>query len=123
MKLKKPKNSKHLILFDDTCPLCWRSVNRVLSWDKKRTFQFIPIRDEDSKLVLKERYRELKGSNTLILIENYRLPHSRIWIRGRAVMRVLWLLGGLKKVPGALCFIPFGMDAAYTFIANRRHRL
>jgi predicted DCC family thiol-disulfide oxidoreductase YuxK len=122
VKWKKRKKS-HLILFDDTCSLCWRSVNRVLAWDKKKAFQFLPLRDPDAKLFLGKRYRELKNANTLVLIENYRSPDSQIWIRGRGVMRVLWLLGGLKRIPGLLCFVPLGIDAAYALIAKRRHRL
>lgn len=118
----KTKKSKHLILFDDTCSLCWRSVNRVLSWDRKKVFRFSPINDEAAKLVLKDEYKKLKNSNTLILIENYTAPHARIWIKGRAIMRVLWLLGGWKKIPGALAFIPFGIDLVYAFVAKRRHR-
>ncbi len=123
MKLKKFKKPQALILFDDRCSFCWRSVNRILSWDKRKVFRFVPIRDEASKRFLKDRYKELKNSNTLILIENCSSPNPKIWIKGRAVMRILWLLGGVRKLPGALCFVPLGLDAIYSFIANRRHRL
>ena len=116
------KRSKHLILFDDTCALCWRSVNRILAWDKRKIFQFTPIKDESSKTFLKERWKELKGANTLILIENYTSRSPKIWIKGRAVMRILWLLGGWKKIPGLLAFVPLGIDTLYSFVARRRHR-
>lgn len=122
MKIRKLKSSKHLILFDDSCSLCWRSVNRVLSWDRKKVFQFSPIKAESSKLFLKNRWKELKNANTLILIENYNSADAKIWIRGRAVIRILWLLGGWKKIPGAFALIPFGTDAIYSFVAKRRHR-
>jgi predicted DCC family thiol-disulfide oxidoreductase YuxK len=111
-----------LVLFDDTCSFCWRSVNKILAWDRKKIFRFTPIKDECSKLFFKDRRKELQSANTLILIENYASADAKIWIRGRAVMRILWLLGGWKKIPGTLAFVPFGIDAVYSFIAKRRHR-
>lgn len=114
--------AKYIIFFDDTCRLCWRSVNRILSWDKKKVFNFIPIRDETAKLVLKKQYKKLKNANTLILVENYATKKSKVWIRGRAVMRIFWILGGCKKLIGWLCFVPWGLDFIYTLIATRRHR-
>lgn len=115
-------HSKHLILFDDSCSLCWRSVNKVLAWDRKKAFRFIPLKDEACKLILKQRWKDLKNSNTLILVENYAFDDARIWSKGRAVMRIFWLLGGWKKIPGSLAFIPLGVDSIYSFVAKRRHR-
>lgn len=120
---RKSKTSQHLIFFDDSCSLCWRSVNRIFSWDRKKIFRFTPIKDPAAKIILKDRWKELKDANTLILIENYTSKEAKVWIRGRAVMRIFWLLGGWKKFPGSLAFVPIGIDAFYSFIAKRRHRL
>jgi predicted DCC family thiol-disulfide oxidoreductase YuxK len=120
MKLKKDK-APHIIFFDDTCPLCWRSVHRILAWDRKKKFRFIPIRDAAFREVLQERWKELRDANTLILVENYATA-AKVWIQGRAVMRILWLLGGWRKPFGLLAFFPFGIDAVYSFVAKRRHR-
>lgn len=120
---KKSKSSQHLILFDDTCRLCWRSVHRILSWDRKKVFRFVPIRDPYAKKILQNRWEKLKKADTLILIENYASTESKIWIRGRAVLRILWILGGWRKVPGLLAFLPWGVDALYSAVAKRRHRL
>jgi len=119
---KKSKTSQHLILFDDTCRLCWRSIHRIHAWDKKKVFRFVPIRDPYAKKVLQNRWEKLKNADTLILIENNALSEPKIWIRGKAVFRVLWLLGGWKKIIGALAFLPWGVDALYAIIAKRRHR-
>ncbi len=114
---------KHLILFDDHCSFCWRSVNRIREWDKKKQFQFCSLREKLAKQVLLEKYEKLKKANTIVLIENYRVPTSKIWIKGRAVMRILWLLGGWKKLIGWLAYAPLGIDQIYSFVAKRRHRL
>ena len=103
---------KHIIFFDDQCPLCWRSVNRVRSWDKKKIFRYVPLREAEGYIGSRS------PKNTLILLEK---PSGRIWTKGRAVMRILWLIGGPKKLIGWLCFVPL-IDPIYSFIAKRRHR-
>lgn len=113
---------KHLILFDDRCSLCWRSVNRIRSWDHKKQFHYSPLREKLAKEILKSKYEKLKKADTLVLIENYQRPVAKIWIKGRAVMRIFWLIGGFGKLIGWLAFVPFGIDQIYTMIAKRRHR-
>jgi predicted DCC family thiol-disulfide oxidoreductase YuxK len=75
-----------------------------------------------AKQVLKTRYEKLKSANTLVLIENDQSPSSKLWIKGRGVMRIFWLIGGWGKLVGWLAIIPFGIDQVYSFIAKRRHR-
>ncbi len=113
---------KNLILFDDSCSLCWRSVNRIRSWDRKKQFDYSPIKGKLAKQVLKTKYDKLKNANTLILMENYRGRFPKVWIKGRAVMRILWLIGGWRKLVGWLAFVPLGVDQIYSFVAKRRHR-
>jgi predicted DCC family thiol-disulfide oxidoreductase YuxK len=122
VKIAKKLASKHIIFFDDKCSFCWRSVNRVLAWDKRGIFHFSPIQDPLAKSVLKQEWNPLKKAGTLILIEKGAKGKQRIWVKGRAVMRIFWLLGGWKKIVGMLCFIPIGLDPIYSFIAKRRHR-
>jgi predicted DCC family thiol-disulfide oxidoreductase YuxK len=167
---------KHLILFDDSCSLCWRSVNRIRSWDRKKQFDYSPIKGNLAKQVLGIKYDKFKNANTLVLIENYtendskvgnlarrlrtffvwskrslckhkaraktkHLLHSqrsqkptfesfsvyrahspKVWTKGRAVMRILWLIGGWGKWVGWLALVPLGVDRVYSFVAKRRHR-
>ena len=111
-----------LILFDDTCPLCWHSVSVIQKWDKKGLFQFSPLNGNAAKKALKEKWVRLKNAGTVVLIEDSSSQEPRIWIKGRAVMRICWLIGGWRKLFGWLAFMPFGVDAVYSFIAKRRHQ-
>ena len=113
--------SPHLILFDDACSLCLRSVDRITIWDRKKQFLFSPIMGDKAKKVLGEEWKKFKNANTLILIEDYHTS-PRIWTKGRAVMRIFWLIGGWRKLFGWLAFVPLGVDQVYAFIAKRRHR-
>lgn len=113
---------RHLILFDDTCSLCWRSIHRLRKWDRKKQFDYSPLKGKLAKQVLKTKYEQLKNADTLVLIENYQLPAPKIWIKGRAVMRILGLIGGFGTLVGWLAFLPIGIDQIYSFVAKRRHR-
>lgn len=113
---------KHQIFYDDTCPLCLRSVAKIRSWDHKHQFLFAPIESQKAKDDLKDDWQKFKDANTLILVEHCPTAPPRIWIKGRAVMRIFWLIGGWRKLIGWLAFIPLGVDSLYAFIAKRRHR-
>lgn len=108
----------HLIFYDADCPLCQRSVQAILKLDKAKIFLFAPL---DGKTASQELKPELLKENTLILLEHYQKPMQRQWIRGRAVSRILWLIGGKWRFLGWLCYVPFGVDLAYRFVAHHRH--
>lgn len=114
---------QHLILFDDTCSLCLGSIAKIRKWDRKKQFAFAPLLSARAKHTLKHKWDKFKNANTLVLIENEGVSQRhRIWIKGRAVMRILWLIGGWRKIPGFLAYLPLGIDSIYTFIAKHRHR-
>lgn len=94
----------HEIFYDDDCPFCRRSVARIARLDKKHIFVFVP---------------QIKKVNTLILKE----ANGKTWIRGRAVLRIFWLLGGVFRLFGWLYLIPFFPDLVYRVIARLRHHL
>lgn len=113
----------HVIFFDATCPFCRHWVANIYSWDKKGIFCFAPLTGKTAQVVLKKQWEALKNENTVVLAENCHLEAAAIWIRGRAACRILWLLGGWKKIFGIFALLPCGVDAVYSFIATRRHRL
>jgi predicted DCC family thiol-disulfide oxidoreductase YuxK len=115
--------TQHLIFFDDTCAFCLQWVTKIKALDSKRQFSFIPMLSDEARHALSQNWQFLKDAETLVLIENAHLVHKRLWIKGRAVMRIFWLLGSYWKLIGWLAFIPFGIDQVYSFIAKHRHRL
>jgi predicted DCC family thiol-disulfide oxidoreductase YuxK len=114
---------KHLILFDGECPLCQNMVRRIYALDKNKAFFFAPLQGKTSKQFFKESHQQMLEKNTLILIENYLKPSHRLWIYGRAVCRIFWLIGGKWKMISWLCFLPVGVNVFYRFIARHRHLL
>lgn len=109
---------KQLVFFDSECKLCRKSVHTLIKIDTEKKLVFAPLNGKtaDDKLIGKFSY--LKHQNSLVLIEN---PHGHIWLRGRAVFRIFWLLGGKWKLIGWFYMMPF-VDFFYRQVARHRHR-
>ena len=106
---------KHLILFDAACPLCASAVDRVMRWDKKEIFLSAPLDGELAKSI------KPQSGDSFILVENFYGGKNDIYLRGRGVARVFWLLGGWWRCVGWLSFLPFGLDWIYLLVARHRH--
>ncbi|HEY5235700.1 MAG TPA: DUF393 domain-containing protein, partial [Rhabdochlamydiaceae bacterium] len=103
-----------IIFFDQHCPLCRRTISYLASQDKKKHFRFAPLDGVTAENMFLSNLSYLRNLNTVILVEH---PGGKIWLRGRAVFRVLWLLGGKWKFLGWLYKMPF-VDLFYKFIAK-----
>jgi len=108
--------NKHLILFDASCSLCSNAVDKVMHWDKKELFLFAPL---DGELA---RSMKIEPGDSFILVENFYGGKKKIYLQGRGVARVFWLLGGWWKCLGWLSFLPFGLNWIYSIVARHRHR-
>jgi predicted DCC family thiol-disulfide oxidoreductase YuxK len=107
-----------IIFFDQNCSLCRRTINFLAQQNKKKLFKFAPIDGSTAEKMLNSNLAHLRGLNTVILLEH---PDGKIWLRGRAVFRVLWLLGGWWRCVGWLYQVPF-VDLFYKFIAKHRKK-
>jgi len=103
---------KPIIFFDSKCHFCQDSIQKIRERDKNNLFEFFPLDSEKAKELLPEKL--LKG-DTLVLLEN-----GKIWLRAKAIFRILHLLGGKWKAFGLLCYLP-GLDLFYRLIAKHRH--
>jgi predicted DCC family thiol-disulfide oxidoreductase YuxK len=111
----------HLIFFDAHCALCRNAIKKIKGWDKKQLFSYASL-DSDLASTFFEEHTYLKRIDSLILIEKFHSNNKRIWLRGRAVLRILWLLGGWRKIWGLFAYFPFAVDGIYKLIARHRHR-
>lgn len=109
---------KSVIFFDQHCPLCRRTINFLGRQDKHKRFQFAPLEGKTAENLFLGSLAHLRNMNTVVLFEQ---PSGKIWVRGRAVFRVLWLLGGGWKCLGWLYEMPF-VDLIYKLVAKHRKR-
>jgi len=113
---------KHLIFFDARCPLCWQSVYHILRLDAKGLFFFSDLKGITATEKLRGPFKGLQEENSLLLFESVGKANEHLWMRGRAVFRIFWLLGGKWRLFGLLCFFPLVPDLAYRLLARLRHR-
>ncbi len=110
---------KHVIFYDGDCPLCNRSVHFLLGADKKKIFYFAPLNGETASEKLKSLRLQDPNLDTLVLLEG-----EKLFIQSRAVMRILWLLGGKYALLGWISFLPSALfDFLYRWVAKRRYQL
>jgi predicted DCC family thiol-disulfide oxidoreductase YuxK len=116
--------NKHLILFDADCPFCLRSLHFLVKRDRSARFLLAPLKGETAHQLLKENWEASLKINSILLLENFKTAHSRKWIRGKAVFRILQLLGAPWSILGVFTFLPsWFLDFFYRLIAHHRHRL
>ncbi|HVQ35387.1 MAG TPA: DCC1-like thiol-disulfide oxidoreductase family protein [Candidatus Bathyarchaeia archaeon] len=108
------------IFYDGTCGLCHRGVRFVLARDAGRRFRFAPLggptfqREVDPAVV-----PDLPDS-FVVLSED-----GRVLLRSSGTVHVLFALGGIWRVLGALVWIvprPI-RDGVYDLVASVRKRL
>lgn len=109
------QTGKHLIFYDGTCGLCHKTVQFILSQDKKEDFLFAPLEGETARQILPDPEKE-----TIILCENFQSSREDL-TKGKGSLRILWLLGGIWTLPGLLSFLPSPFfDWVYRNIAKHR---
>lgn len=113
---------KHLIFFDGECAFCQRSVHTLIHLDKKKIFLFAPLKGSTANDLLVGGLKPLKNEDSMVLIENFTKPPFKVWIRGRGALRALFLIGGVWRLIGWLCYMPIGADLIYRLIAKHRKR-
>lgn len=115
---------KHLVFYDGACGLCDHAVQFILARDKAAIFDFAPLQGATARSTLKSLPKDIINADSLILIENYRSDKPQIYIFGKGAFRILWQLGGVWALPGAISWLPsFLYDWGYRLIAKNRHRL
>ncbi len=115
---------KHLIFYDGTCPLCHRAIRFILGADRKKLFAFASLEGSTAHKELKEWKSAHPQEDTLVLLEDYQTAHPHLWIEGRAILKICWLLGGKYRLLGWMAFLPPPLfNLAYRWVARRRYRL
>jgi predicted DCC family thiol-disulfide oxidoreductase YuxK len=108
----------HVIFFDGICNLCQRSVQFILTRDKKEIFSFVSLQSQIAEQTLLPYGISTVEMNTFILLEN-----NKVYTRSTAALRVVKKLGGFWPLLYVSIIIPsFIRDAVYNWIARNRYR-
>lgn len=114
---------RHLVFYDGDCGLCDRIVQFLIQKDHQQLFVFAPLQGETASIYLKNLPPEIRFTDSLILVENYRLSYPRVYILAKGALRIAWLLGWPWLLLGWLSFFPGWMfDWVYRLVASNRTR-
>lgn len=104
-----------VLLFDDDCLVCNRSIQFLLARDEG-AFKFAALKSEYGQHIVKE--HQLQHIDSVILVE-----HHQVYTHSTAVLRALryvpkWrYLTILRLIPKTI------RDIVYKYIARNRHKL
>ena len=115
-----PRLSNHtrIIFFDGVCNLCQRSVQFILTHDKKSIFSFASLQSRFAHEVLKKKNIDPSALNSFILLEN-----DLLYTRSTAALRVAKKLSGAWPLLHLFILVPpFIRNGVYDWIAKHRYR-
>ena len=106
------------VFFDGVCNLCNRSVNFLISKDKKNSLKFAALQNEYAQNLIPKEVLNRWDLDTIIVYMD-----GKFYDRSNAVLKLCKILGGLYSVFLIGYLIPrFIRDGLYRLIANNRYR-
>lgn len=114
----------NVVFFDGVCGLCNRSVDFILSRDRRGAIRFAPLQGDTAKRVLSANCRapsvKTQSFDTIVWLDSA----SREFVRSAAAVRILWRLSGVWWLIGWLLWlIPRPLrDVGYRLVAANRYR-
>lgn len=112
-------NATHpVVYFDGVCGMCNVAVNFLMGIDRHARLRFAPLQGTTAAQNVPQADRESLKS---IVLQS----GGQTWRNSSALVRVLWTVGGLWRVPAALLWVvPRPLrDAGYAFVSANRYRL
>lgn len=105
-----------IVYFDGVCAVCNRTMDFLLTIDKKKCLSFAPLQGESAQEHLSE--ATLKDFDSLVYWDN-----GDIYFRSTAVLYILRDIGGFWSLFSVGLILPSGFrDAIYNYIAKNRYR-
>jgi predicted DCC family thiol-disulfide oxidoreductase YuxK len=106
------------VFFDGVCTLCNRSVNFLISKDKKEVLKFAFLQSDYAQNIIPKALLNRENLDTIIVYSD-----GQFYDRSNAVLKLCKILGGGFYVVLIGYLIPrFIRDGLYRFIANNRYR-
>ena len=114
----KSNGAQAIVFFDGVCGLCNHTVNFLMARDRHAVLRFAPLQGETSQQIVPEDVRQ--RLNTFVFADGGKLSY-----RSSALARILFRLGGVWSVAGALLWvIPWPLrDLGYRVVSKLRYRL
>ena len=114
-------SKKIIIFFDGYCILCNKTIDFLISQDKKQKFLFATLQSKTATNMLNEigfQEKQIKNLNTIVYFKN-----GTFKIKSNAVLTILSDLGGIYQFTKIFYLIPlFLRNLIYDQIATNRYK-
>ncbi|HEV2864568.1 MAG TPA: DCC1-like thiol-disulfide oxidoreductase family protein [Pyrinomonadaceae bacterium] len=111
-----------VVLYDGVCGFCNHAVQLILKYDRRGVMRFAALQSDYARGLL-ERHPELRGLDTVVLVENVGTAGERVYVKSSAALRIARHLGGFWKVFLLGRALPAGLrDYLYDQFARRRYK-
>ena len=121
--MQEPSPNYPVLLYDGVCGFCNKTVQVILSRDKRGLMRFAALESDYGKAV-KSRHPELENIDSVVFVEhNPGPPGERVFVRSDAALRILSYLGGAWKLLLVFRLIPRPVrDYFYDLFAKYRYK-
>ena len=114
--------SPPVLLYDGVCGFCNHAVQLILRHDRRGRFRFAALQSDYARGIL-ERHPELRGLDTVVLVEGAGGAGERVYVKSAAALRIARRLGGLWRLFLAGHVLPARLrDYLYDQFARRRYK-
>ena len=108
---------KSILFFDGICGLCNKSVDFLMSIDKRNHLLFAPLQGETAADILESKH--IKDLDSMALYLN-----GKTYTKSTAVLKSIVEIGGLWSVLGVFLIVPpFIRDFVYGIVASNRYKI
>ena len=112
-----------ILLYDGLCGFCNGTVQFILKRDRSGVMKFAPLQGPTARAVL-ERHPEVRGVDSLVLVERDLEGRELVAVRSEAVIRITRYLGGVWTIAAIGRVVPRPLrDWGYALFARWRYRL
>lgn len=128
MSESKPTAPRNILFLDGDCVFCQKSATVLHRLDQRGRLHFAPLQGETAK-ILPSAWRQLKDANqqssgAAVFTEGYQTDEQIHWRGADAILRALYLCGGISKTAWPLHWVPNWIKSScYQFIARNRLKL
>ena len=110
---------KPVLLIDDDCVFCNKTVNFIISKGGEGKFKFLSLYSDEGTKMLKKFGLPGDYKKSVVLIEN-----GQVYLRSEAVLKIAARLQGMVKIFTWAKVLPVGFrDRIYDLIAKHRHKI